>query len=235
MATITDPNIDDVDTSNVTSYVCASFTPVVNDLLVFGVATSGSVEPTAAGAMTDDQSGTYTLVNFALRSSSASSVYIFVRNQAVSSAVGHVSTFTCTGDAATGCCIVPIRVAGMSRYGASSIKQSKVSSNNAAGGTPAITFTSAVDTNNPTIAVVGAATNPPAITEATGWTEISDAGVGTPAQGIEVIGRNLGFSGSTITWGSTSAGAFGIVAVELDTSTPPAGPTGPISVVIVGL
>ncbi len=216
MATIT-AVADDVDTGNGTSYTNINFTPAVDDLIVHLVATSGSVEPTAAGAVTDNQSGTYTLVAFALRSSSASSVYAFVRDQAVASAVTHTLTFACSGDAATGCCQKSLLVAGMSKYGAAAIRQSKVSSNNAAGGTPAIAFDSSCLFGNVTIAIVGAAANPPAITQPTNWTEQTDNGVNTPSQGFEIVSRESGFDGNTITWGGTSAAAFGLVAIELDT------------------
>lgn len=226
MATTTDPNVDSVSTSNATSYGNAefapdlAFTPAVNDLIVVGVATAGSIEPTAAGALTDDQSGTYTKAITALRSGSASSVYLFVRDQAVSSAVLHTLTFTCTGDSATGCCAIPLRIAGMSRYGSSAVLQTAKTDNGGAGGTPAVTFGASVNTNNPTIGVVGAATQPPTINPPTGWTEAGDVGIGTPAQGIEVVYRDSGFTGTTMTWASASAGAFGVVAIELDTSSP---------------
>lgn len=220
MATVSFQN-NDVDTSNTTSYAGTAFTPAADDLIVNLVATAGSVEPTAAGACTDDQGGTYTLVNFALRSGSASSVYIFFRNQSVASAVAHTITFTCTGDAATGCCQTVLTVAGMSRYGSSAAKQSAKTDNTGAGGTPAATFGAACDTSNPTIGVVGSSTNPVTVTEPSGWTERSDTGVGTPAQGIETVSRDSGFTGTTITWGSTTAGASGTVIVELDTSAAP--------------
>lgn len=218
LATVTDPNADTVDSLNVTSYVGAAFTPAVGDLLVAGVQTSGSAEPAAAGAMTDDQSGTYTLAGTANRSGNASTIYIFVRDQAVASAVAHTQTFTCTGDAATGCLQVPQRVAGMSKYGATAIKQFKANSGIAAGTAPAVTFDAACDTNNPTILVLGTATNPAGMTEPTSWTEAADIGTGSPAQGLEVAYRDSGHTTGAITYGSTNAGSTGLAAVELDAS-----------------
>jgi hypothetical protein len=224
MATVTDPNIDAVSTSNVTSYGNAefapdlAFTPAVDDLIVVCVTTSGSVEPTASGALTDDQSGTYTKAITSLRTGSASSNYIFVRNQAVASAVLHTLTFTCTGDAATGAAAVPLRVAGMSKYGATAVKQTAFTSNIGAGGTPAATFGTAVLTGNVVIGMVGASTNPVTVTEPTSYTEAADVGYATPAAGIEVVFRNSGETGTTITWGSTTVGTSGVCIVELDTS-----------------
>lgn len=214
-------------TSNATSYASGSFTPALSDLLVVIVATSGSVEPTAAGTVTDDRSGTYTRINFSLRSGGASSNYIFIRNQLVQSAVAHVVTFTCTGDAATGCVILVYGVSSMTRVGSSAARQSAIQSNQAAGGTPAPAFSVAALTGNPCIGMVGSAANPTAVTPPTSWTEpatpLFDTGYATPAAGAEACHINSGFTGTTVTWGSTSSGAFGSVIVELDTSAPDIG------------
>lgn len=225
MATCTAGSATLADTSNTTSYALGTFTPALSDLLVVLVATSGSIEPTAAGAITDDRSGTYYKANFATRSGAASSIYAFVRNTLVASAVGHILTFTCTGDAATGCCILVYRVSGMTRAGSSAVRQSAFTSGIAAAGTPAATFGVACLTGNPVIGVVGSAANPTAVTPPASFTEPAtfDTGVGTPAQGIEGCHIDSGFTGTTVTWGSTSSGASGCVVVELDTSLPSVG------------
>jgi hypothetical protein len=235
MATCTAGATTAADTSNTTSYALGTFTPALSDLLVILVATAGSIEPTAAGACTDDRGGTYYKANFATRSGVASSIYAFVRNQLVASAVGHIVTFTCTGDAATGCCILPYRVSGMTRAGSSAVRQSTFATGIAAGATPAATFSIACLTGNAVIGVVGTAQNPAALTPPSGWTEPSspsfDIGVGTPAQGIEGCHINSGFTGTTVTWGSTSSGACGVVVVELDTTLPAVGGRFPIKFV----
>jgi hypothetical protein len=223
MATCTNA-IADVDTSNTTAYVVTTFTPALNDLLVVLVATSGSVEPTAAGSVSDDRGGTYYKAGFANRSGTAS-VYIFVRNQLVASAVGHILTFTCGGDAATGCCILVYRVSGMTRAGSIAVKQIATQSNLGAGGTPTVTFGSACLTSNPVIGTVGSSVNPVTVTPPSGFTEPAgfDTGTTTPTQSIEGCHINSGFTSTTVTWGSTSAGSSGSVAVELDTTLPPIG------------
>jgi hypothetical protein len=235
MATCTAGATTAADTSNTTSYALGSFTPALNDLLVILVATAGSIEPTAAGACTDDRGGTYYKANFATRSGAASSIYAFVRNQLVASAVGHVVTFTCTGDAATGACILPYRVSGMTRAGSSAVRQSAQTTGIAAGGTPAATFSVACLTGNPVICVLGSAANPAAVTPPSGFTEPSspsfDIGVGTPAQGIEGCHIDSGFTSTTVTWGSTTGGAAGVVVVELDTSLPAIGGRQPVKLV----
>jgi len=235
MATCTAGATTAADTSNTSTYALGTFTPALSDLLVILVATSGSVEPTAAGAVTDDRGGTYYKAAFSTRSGAASSNYIFVRNQLVASAVGHIVTFTCTGDAATGACILPYQVAGMTRAGSSAVRQTATQTGLAAGNTPSVVFSVACLTGNAVIGMVGCAQNPAAITPPSGWTEpaspVFDTGYGTPAAGIEGCHINSGFTSTTVTWGSTSSGASGSVAVELDTTLPAIGGRQPVKLV----
>lgn len=223
MATCT-AAVSTADSNNVTSYAAGSFTPALSDLLVIIVATSASIEPTAAGAYTDDRGGTYHKANFSLRSGNGSSNYIFVRNQLVASAVAHIGTFTCTGDAATGAVTFAYRVSGMTRAGSSAVRQTAIQSNQAAAGTPAPAFAIAALTGNPCIGMVGSAANPTAVTPPSGWTEsvtpLFDTGYATPSAGAQACHINSGFTGTTVTWGSTSGGAFGDIIIELDTSLP---------------
>ena len=213
-------------TTNTTSYASNAFTPATNDLLVIIVATSNSVEPTAGGACTDNQGGTYYLAEFSLGSASTSSNYIFIREQ-LASAVSHTATFTCTGDPAGGCVVLIYGVSGMSRTGSSAVRQKGKEDNQAAGGTPAPAFPASALTENPTIGMVGNDSNPAGLTPPTGWTNPTtpdfDVGYANPTSGGHGVHRDSGFTGTTITWGSTSASAFGDIIVELDTSAAPAG------------
>lgn len=233
MATCT-ARVATVDTTNTTSYAFGAFTPALSDLLVVLVATNGSVDPTAAGTVTDNQSGTYHKVTISLNSGSSGTNYIFIRNQLVQSAVSHTLTFTCTGDAATGFTGLVYSVAGMTRAGSSAVRQSAIQSNQAAGTTPAPAFAVAALTGNVCIGLVGALANPPAITPPSGWTEPAspafDVGHTTPNAGAEGCHINSGFTGTTVTWGSTSSGAYGDIIVELDTTTPPVGGRQPIRI-----
>lgn len=221
MATCT-AAVSTASTLNDTTYAAGTFTPAVSDLLVIVVATSASVEPAAAGAVTDNQGGTYYKANYSLRSGSFSSQYVFVRNQLVASAVGHIATFTCTGDAATGAVILAYRVSGITRTGSNAVRQTAIQSNQAAAGTPAPAFAIAALTGNPCIGMVGSAANPTAVTPPSGWTEPSspafDTGYASPTAGAQACHIDSGFTGTTVTWGSTSGGAFGDIIIELDAS-----------------
>lgn len=214
-------------TSNLTSYALTAITPALSQLLVWFVGTSTSIEPTAAGAMTDNRGGTYHKATFALRGGSGASLYVFVRNQLVASAVSHICTFTCTGDAAQGVVAFPYGLDSMARAGSLAVRQTAIQSNQALGTTPAPVFSIAALTENPTLGFVANASNPAALTPPTSWTEsaapLHDTGFSTPTSGGETCFRDSGFAGTVITWGSTSATAFGSIIIELDTTAPPVG------------
>jgi hypothetical protein len=204
-------------TSNATSYASGSFTPAAGDLLIAFVVASDTV---AAGTMTDSQSLGFTKVTSALKNSSADTVYAFVAN-ANAAASPMTVTFDCTGDAATGAIIFVASVSGISRVGPNAIAQSAIQENQASG-TPAISFTNAVNTSNPTLGCVGNSTNPATLTPPTSWTEdaAGDTGYNAPATGGEYVFRNSGFTSTTITWGGTSGSAFGGIALEINASSP---------------
>lgn len=205
------------DTSNATSYTTGSFTPAANDLLVALVFTSASA---VNGTVTDSQSGTWTLIQIVAADSNGVHVRVFVRTALIASA-GTTVTFDCTGDTASGAVVFVARISGMSRTGASAVRQSAGHANGAAGGTPAPAFSISALTGNPTLGLVGNRSNPAGVTEPTSWTEQADTGYATPDAGGEYVSRNSGFTGTTITWGSTSATNFAALIVEMDASALP--------------
>jgi hypothetical protein len=207
-------------TSDGSSYTSGTFTPAANDLIVVTVYASGTAVANSPGTMTDSQGLGFTRVTSA--SGAPNSVYVFVAN-ALSAASSMTVTFDSTGDEATGAIITVWRVAGMNRTGQSASKQTKTLVNGAAGGTPSVTFSTDCDTNNPAIGIVGNGANPAGLTLPNAWTEPAgaDVGYGTPTRGAEGVFRNSGFTGTTINWGSTSATAWHIAVVELDTSAAP--------------
>jgi hypothetical protein len=205
-------------TTNAATYTSGSFTPVAGDLLVVFVTSSGTV---GAGTMTDTQSLGWTKITSAVKNTSADTIYCFVAN-APAAAVATTVTFGTGGAAATGAFIDVARVAGMTRTGAAAVRQSAIQSNGAAAATPAPTFGSAVLTGNPTLGVIGNGTSPATMTAPASWTEMDDStGYATPTTGQEYVSRVSGFTGTTITWGSTSASAFGSIIIELDSTTAP--------------
>lgn len=212
MAAVTH-GVSTASTSNVGSYASGSFTPAANDLCVVFVTATNTV--LASPTLVDSVGGTYT--RFITATKAGDRLYVFVGNQ-LAAATARTVTFDCTADPATGCVIQVARVSGLTRTGVSAVLQAASVDNQLAGGTPAVSFGLAVQTGNPTLGLVGNATNPATMTTPTSWTERNDTGYGSPTTGAEYVSRDSGFTGTTITWGSTSSSGFAAIIVELDAS-----------------
>jgi hypothetical protein len=91
--------------------------------------------------------------------------------------------------------------------------------NDTSAATPNVVFDAARDTDNLTIASLINASNPAGVTEPSGWTEDADDGHLAPTQGIESAHRNSGETSATVTWGGSSATAWLILAIEINTSS----------------
>jgi hypothetical protein len=204
-------------TSNTTSYASNSFTPTQGDLLYVTCAASDTTVTTPT--LTASANGiTFTRVIGAVKAVGADSMFTYVANQLVGASPSAMTvTFDCTGDAATGCIIVVALVSGMTKTGSTAIKQSAKVDNVAGGTAPSTVFGASCDTNNPTIfsfmVTVAVGTTPP-----TNWTERTDLTYATPTQGGGYDSRDSGFTGTTITLGSTANGNCCAIAVELDAS-----------------
>jgi len=213
MATVTHA-ISTASTAGGTSYASGAFTPAADDLLVAFVFATSTV---ATGTMTDSQSLGFTKVTSAVKGGTAHTLYAFVAN-ALAAASSMTVTFDCTGDPASGAIVQVARIAGMSKTGLTAILQSAKLENQSAGGTPTATFPASALTGNPTLGAVGNGTNPATVTNPSGWTERADDGYSVPDAGQEYVSRDSGFTGTVITWGSTSASTFCDLIVELDAS-----------------
>jgi len=190
--------------------------PAVGDLVVIITAHTGN---TSTAAPTDNNAGgggTYTIVNTAVKATSADTMKVWVRDNLISSATSTV--FTHAPGTSTGGGLVVVDAQGMDKAGSSAIVQSAIQSNQAASGTPAPVFGSAVNTQNAVIGAVFNASNPAALTPRANFGELFDSGYNNPATGLEVISRNSGETGTTMTWGGTSASAFASIVVELEAS-----------------
>jgi hypothetical protein len=208
-------------TTNATSYTTASLGVVANELVVVFTGASGTI---ADGTVTDSLGGTYTLQDSSQKSAGADEGHLWVRDSLIPSTTSMTITFDCTGDAATGLILAAIRITGMSRVGASAVRQVAHQDAQSGGTTPAPAFPAACLTGNPTIGFIFNETNPAGMTPPTNWTELTaDVGHSQPTTGGEYCIRNSGFTGTTITWGSTSASEYLSMIVELDTSAAPSG------------
>lgn len=203
-------------------------TPAVNDFIFVIAQLSGTAtDPT----ITDNNSGgagTYTKVGSTYSSSgTVKSVRGYVRDSAIGAAASTTFTMTSSGDNGGG--LQVFKITGMLRFGISGARQSSGQSNQAATGTPAPVFGSAVLTENPVIFGMTTENNPAAITPRSSpvYTERVDTGWNTPASGVENNSIDSGETATTITQGSASSTVFNDYVVELDTSAAPAAETFP--------
>lgn len=216
MATITHVRSTAI-TTNTTQYTVTNVNPTVGRLVVVMTGASATV---VNAVVTDNKGGTYTLVSSGTWSSTAHCRNIFIGAQlATTSSMSIIVGYT--GDAATGLGISVFDVAGLSttRLGSNALRQSANLNNQTSATAPTFTFPTAVSSNNPTLGFFTNLTSALAITPPTGWTEgTADFGNTTPSLGFECIFRNDTFNGTTGNWGTTSASAWGMTMIELDTS-----------------
>ena len=203
-------------TTNAATYTTASFTPTSGDLLfaIFGVSGSTATD----WAPSDSLSGSWQKILRAVKGGSADFVEVWVRT-ALSNGSALTVTFSHASGNASGCAWNVSRVAGMSLTGSSAIRGSGIEDNLASGATPAPTLSTAALTGNPTVTGVFSTVNGGLNTVPTNWTALSHGNHGTPNATVRQAYRNSGFTGTTITWGSTVAATHCSWAVEFDTST----------------
>ena len=174
---------------------------------------------TTVTAPTDNNSsGTYTQITSALKNSSADLMEVYIRTALIGSASSTV--FTEAPGTTTGGGLAVYSVKGMTKTGATASKQSGVQANHAASATPAPAFGGAATTTNVIIGAVFNATNPGGISPRSSPVYYQDSSLGyaTPTAGLSLMSLNGGETGTTITWGSSSASQFSSIVVELDAS-----------------
>lgn len=217
MATVTHA-VTTPNTANASSYASGAFTPNSNDLLVVFVNARLTV---AAGTCTSSVSGqSFVKVGSAVYAAGAHTLYCFISTRPATNASQTV-TFDCTGDASTGTIIHVSRVLNVEQlHGASAQRQWNKTDNGAAAGTPAPVFSTAGLTDNVMLGAIANASNPAGLTPPASWNELADSG-NTETFGLETAYIASGFTGTTVTWGSTSATVFAALIVEINISRLP--------------
>lgn len=203
----------------------AAFTPTAGSLMmafVFGSGTSISVGTFSTSAGVAFVKATTS----AAAGGNAHALHCFVATS-TSAASSQTATFNSVGDQTTGQVIFIFEVIGASGTGASAIQQGAKQDNIAGPSAPAPTFGASANANNVTVGCVGIeGSNPATITEPTGWTERGDAGYNSPVTGAEYVTRDSGFSGTTITWGSSES-IYCDIIVEVKAAVASLPPDGP--------
>lgn len=208
-------------TSGTTDRTCVAPALAAGDLLVVfcNATTNTNDTPTCSDNNADGFGGSsgWTFIGKQNFAASAGRMSCFVRNALISN-TGSTTITVATGSNTSGN-IVCVAVAGMKRGGANgAVRQFNGQADQAASTTPAPAFSSAALTGNMTIGCVSNSATPAGVTEPTGWTERQDVGQATPNCGMEVVTRDSGFTGTTVTWGSTST-AFASFIIELDSTS----------------
>jgi hypothetical protein len=202
--------------------------PAVGDLTVIFAASSGlaGVMGTAPTDNNVDGLGAYTQVALAQSSANTELLACFIRNALVGNSAS--TTFTHAQGATTGGGLEVYSVSGMTKTGLTALLQKAEVSGGTSGTAPTTTFPAAAQAANVILAAVMAnQATANAITPPTSYTEDAEHTYTTPSRVLEVVHRNGGETGTTLTWGSTTL-AWGAIAVELDSSgaTPPANDDG---------
>ena len=195
-----------------------AFTPAQDDLLVVIVQAAASVSGSAEVPTASANGITFVKALQMTYASGANSLDIYIAEQLVPASPVSMTVSWAPADAATGTVIDVVSVSGMSRTGTSAIRQTG-SGFGGATTTPSVGFGAACLTGNPVILAVANGTNPVGTSTPTSWTSInSTVAYSTPTTGYQGCRRDSGFTGSSVSWNSTSASIWGAVGIELDTS-----------------
>lgn len=203
-----------IDTNSGTHNTASLGTTTGDLIIILSIATGN----TSIAAASDNQGGVYTVVFTSRKNSSADTMLWHVRNTLVTTGTGTI--FTHAPGSSSGGGVAVYRISGMTRAGLQAIRQFAKQENQSSA-TPAPVFGAAVLTANACIGAVFNATNPAGLTAPTSWTEDGDSGYNAPTTGYEAARRNSGETGTTITWGSSSASAFCVGVIELNVSGVP--------------
>lgn len=194
-------------------------TPAVGDLILIFVVVAGD---NTWSAPTDNQSGTYTLINTLLTNNTNYGAW-YVRDALIPAATSTIFTLSNPGSD-TGGGLAVVKVTGMAKAGSSAVRQSKIGGQGGTTGTPATgNWTSAKLTTNPVVGAVINATNPAGLTPTTSYSELLDTGFSTPSFGVEIQKIDSGDTTNTMTWGSASGSDWVCMGVELDATNLVAG------------
>lgn len=188
--------------------------PAVGDLILIFVVVSGD---STHSAPTDNQSGTYTLIDTQLQNNTLYGAW-YVRDALIPAGSSTIFTLSNPGSD-TGGGLAVVKITGMAKAGSSVVRQSKIGGQGGTTGTPATgSWSSAKLTTNPVVGAVINISNPAGLTPTASYSELLDTGYSTPAVGVEIQKIDSGDTSSTMTWGSSSATDWVCMGVELDAS-----------------
>jgi len=190
-------------------------TPAVGDLIVIVAGTSGLAGGTTA-CSDNNSAGTYTQVDVDRTFGANTGVLtVWVRDALIAAASSTI--FTASQASSSGGGLHVYRLSGMALTGASAVRSAGGQSAGGAGATPAPVLSQAPHARNPILIAVAADQNAASMNPRTGYAEGADAGYNTPTTGMGSAVLNSGEITATLTFGGTTAAAFGSVGIEMET------------------
>lgn len=191
-------------------------TPAAGDLIVIVAGTSGLAGGTTA--CSDNNSGgagTYTQVDSDRTYGANTGVLtVWVRTALVVTAASTV--FTASQASSSGGGLHVYRLNGMTLLGASAVRSFGGQSAGGAGATPAPVLSDTPLPFNPILIAVASDQNAASMNPRTNYTEGADAGYQTPTNGMGSAVLDTGEISATLTFGGTTAAAFGSVGIEFE-------------------
>ena len=198
------------------SVTSGSFTPAAGDLLVAMIVKLSSTN----NGTFDDTQGLGWAIRTSVAFSAGANRVVVAFADTLAAASSMTVTYDCTGDGANRFIMAVARVSGMTKTGVSAQRAAGFEANQAGATTPDPVLDMTPLSTNPILGIVGNLSNPAGLTKPAApaeWVERLDTGnAGTI--GMEIISIDSGITDPTVTWGSTSATAFGVWAVEFDSS-----------------
>lgn len=198
---------DRAQTTNNAAQATDSYTPTANvpHLLLAFATGEAEAAPTCAG-----NGMTWTRRHGEAQNAS---MYAAFTAPGIASPSAGATTVTYGVDAATGSVLAVFACTGADNT--NPYVQSK-KSGGAAGLTPAATFDAPVTAGNAVLYIIGDVdTNPPNLTEPSGFTRSTNIGYASPTSGATAGFHNNPGAVSTITAGATSPGGWGMLIVEI--------------------
>lgn len=187
-------------------------TPADGDLIVV---VAGCTLAGGTTAVTDNDGGTYTLVDSDRTGFSTAGVLnVFVRDALITTPASTI--FTAAQAGSTGGGLHVYRLSGMTLVGAAAVRSNGGQSSGTAGTTPAPALNQAPHARNPILIAVAAGANAAVMVPRAGYAEGADSGYNTPATGMGSAVLDSGENETTLTFGGTTSTTFASVAIEFE-------------------
>lgn len=231
MATLNN-SLTEAGTGDQTSYSSSFVSTAYGDIhIVFWAVTGYTGNPVCSPVYFVANRSGFLLVGRSTWGAGANTLFAYIGGGLLPtiSIAGAGSTINVAPITATGSADGSAMVSGMSNVGLGAVRQYVALSSQTAGTTPQVVFPRACLVDNPVCAFIACSTNPPALTPPSGFGTVGDTGFASPTTGVHFsfayqgalyLSPLGGFSGTTLTWGSTCATEYAVIALELDTSGP---------------